>query len=96
MYPMTPGTATLALGSPLFPRAVIDLGSGRSLRIVGTGAGPGRPYVRSATWDAASWNRAYVPANAITAGGSLDFRLGTSPARGWAARAADAPPSYGP
>jgi predicted alpha-1,2-mannosidase len=96
MYPMTPGTATLALGSPLFPRAVIDLGSGRSLRIVGAGASPGRPYVRSATWDGTSWNRAYVPAKAITAGGSLDFRLGASPARSWASRAADAPPSYGP
>ncbi len=96
MYPMTPGTATLALGSPLFRRAVIDLGSGRTLRIVGTDASAGRPYVRSATWNGATWTRAYAPAAAITAGGTLDFRLGSSPARGWAARAADAPPSYGP
>jgi putative alpha-1,2-mannosidase len=96
MYPMTPGTTTLALGSPLFRRAVIDLGSGRSLRIVGADAGPGRPYVRSATWNGVTWTRAYAPAAAITAGGSLDFRLGRSPARSWAARAADAPPSYGP
>jgi predicted alpha-1,2-mannosidase len=96
MYPMTPGTATLALGSPLFRRAVIDLGSGRALRIVGTDAGSGRPYVRSASWNGANWTRAYAPAAAITAGGSLSFRLGSSPARGWAAGAADAPPSYGP
>ena len=96
MYPMTPGAATLALGSPLFRRAVIDLGSGRALRIVGTDASAGRPYVRSATWNAAAWTRAYAPAAAITAGGTLDFRLGSSPARGWAARGADAPPSFGP
>ncbi len=96
MYPMTPGTATLALGSPLFRRAVIDLGSGSSLRIIGADAGTGRPYVQSATWNGATWTRAYAPAAAITAGGSLDFRLGSSPARDWAARAADAPPSYGP
>ena len=96
MYPMTPGTATLALGSPLFSRAVIDLGSGRTLSIVGTGASTGRPYVRSATWDGATWARAYAPAAATTDGGTLAFRLASSPARGWAARAADAPPSYGP
>jgi putative alpha-1,2-mannosidase len=96
MYPMTPGTSTLALGSPLFRNAVIDLGSGASLRIVGSDAGTGRPYVRSATWNGATWTRAYAPAAAITAGGSLDFRLGSSAARSWAARPADAPPSYGP
>ena len=96
MYPMTPGTATLALGSPLFRRAVIHLSSGHSLRIIGTDAGTPRPYVRSATWNGASWTRAYAPAAAITAGGTLAFLLGSSPARGWAARPADAPPSYGP
>ncbi len=96
MYPMTPGTATLALGSPLFRRAVIDLGAGRTLGIVGTDASAGRAYVRSATWNGATWSRAYAPAAAITDGGTLDFRLGSSPARGWARRAADAPPSYGP
>jgi len=96
LYPMTPGTATLALGSPLFPSAVIDLSSGRSLRIVGAGAGPDQPYVQSATWNGATWTRAYAPAAAITAGGSLVFDLAGQPDQSWAARAADAPPSYGP
>jgi predicted alpha-1,2-mannosidase len=95
MYPMTPGTATLALGSPLFSRAVIELPSGASLQIIGSGAGPSRPYVRSATWNSARWTRAYAPAAAITSGGTLDFQLGSSPDRRWAASPADAPPSYG-
>jgi predicted alpha-1,2-mannosidase len=95
MYPMTPGTATLALGSPLFRRAVIHLTSGRSLNILGAGASPGRPYVHSATWNGAHWGRAYAPPTAITEGGTLVFRLSSSPDRKWAARAADAPPSYG-
>lgn len=95
MYPMTPGTATLALGSPLFSRAVIELPSGTSLQIIGSRAGTSRPYVRSATWNSAPWTRAYAPAGAITGGGTLDFHLGRSPARGWAARPSDAPPSYG-
>jgi predicted alpha-1,2-mannosidase len=96
LYPMTPGTATLALGSPLFPEAVVDLSSGHSLTITGTGASAGRPYVHSATWDGGTWTRAYAPAAAITAGGTLAVSLGSAPDRQWAARAADAPPSYGP
>ena len=95
MYPITPGTATLTLGSPLFNRAVIDLPSGASLQIIGSGAGPRHPYVRSATWNSAAWTRAYAPAAAITSGGILDFKLAGSPDRGWAASRADAPPSYG-
>ena len=96
MYPMTPGTATLALGSPLFPSAVIELPNGRTLHIVGTGAGARAPYVHSATWDSTPWNRAYAPPDAITQGGTLEFRLSRKPDRGWAAHPADAPPSYGP
>jgi predicted alpha-1,2-mannosidase len=96
MYPMTPGTATLALGSPLFRSAVIHLGAGRRLRILGTGASPGRPYVHSATWNGARWARAYAPPTATTEGGTLDFRLSSFPDKRWAARAAAAPPSYEP
>lgn len=96
MYPMTPGTATLALGSPLFPSAVIELPTGRTLHVVGTGAAPIAPYVQSASWNSTPWYRAYAPRDAITQGGTLDFRLSRKPNRGWAAHPADAPPSYGP
>lgn len=95
LYPMTPGTATLALGSPLFASAVIALPDGRDLRIDGVGAGTDAPYVQSATWDGTAWERAYAPAGALTAGGTLAFRLGTAPDPAWAAAPADAPPSYG-
>jgi predicted alpha-1,2-mannosidase len=96
MYPMTPGTATLALGSPMFPSAAITLPGGGTLTITGAGASAGNPYVRAATWDGAAWTRAYVPPAAITAGGTLAFQLGSKPDRTWAAAAGDAPPSYGP
>jgi predicted alpha-1,2-mannosidase len=96
LYPMTPGTATLALGSPLFPSAAIELPNGRTLHIVGTGAAAIAPYVHSATWNSTPWNRAYAPPDAIMQGGTLDFRLSPEPDRGWAAHPADAPPSYGP
>jgi predicted alpha-1,2-mannosidase len=95
VYPMTPGTADLALGSPVFPRAVITLASGRKLAILGAGAAADAPYVQSATWDGRSWDDAYAPSASLTSGGTLRFTLGTSPDPSWAAAPDAAPPSYG-
>ena len=94
MYPMTPGTADLALGSPMFTQAVVTLPSGSTLTIDGNGAADNAPYVQAATWNGAAWNNAYAPASAITSGGTLGYTLGTSPDTSWASAAAAAPPSY--
>ena len=95
LYPMTPGTADLALGSPVFPRAVITLSSGRTLNVLGAGAATDAPYVQAAAWDNQSWDRAYAPGTALSSGGTLRFTLGSSSASGWATGPAAAPPSYG-
>jgi predicted alpha-1,2-mannosidase len=94
MYPMTPGTPDLALGSPLFPRAVLTLPSGAALTINGDGAADSAPYVQSATWNGAAWNNAYAPAAAITAGGILAYTLAATPNKTWASAPSQAPPSY--
>jgi predicted alpha-1,2-mannosidase len=94
MYPQTPGTSTLALGSPLFTTATITLPSGSTLTINGNGAADNAPYVQSATWNGGAWNNAYAPAGAITSGGTLTYTLGTTANTSWAAGAAAAPPSY--
>ncbi|HET9172556.1 MAG TPA: lectin [Actinospica sp.] len=93
MYPETPGTSTLALGSPLFPKAVIALPGGKSLTINGKGAAAAAPYVQSATWNGGSWTDAYAPTGALTKGGTLSFTLGTTPNTSWASLPTDAPPS---
>jgi predicted alpha-1,2-mannosidase len=94
LYPMTPGTADLALGSPVFPQSVITLPDGRALTVLGAGAADDAPYVQSATWGGRSWDAAYAPPAALISGGTLRFTLGTS-ATGWASGPAAAPPSYG-
>jgi predicted alpha-1,2-mannosidase len=94
MFPETPGTATLVLGSPMFTQAVITLPSGNTLTINGTGAADNAPYVQSATWNGSTWSEAYAPQAAITSGGTLSYTLGTSASTSWASAAAAAPPSY--
>ncbi len=95
IYPETPGTATLALGSPMFTQAVVTLGDGNTLTIDGNGAADNAPYVQSATWNGSAWNDAYAPTSAITNGGTLSYTLGPKPDESWAAKASAAPPSYG-
>ncbi len=94
MYPMTPGTSDLVLGSPLFPEAVVTLGSGATLTVVGDGAAPAAPYVRSATWNGGPWYDSYAPAKAVSTGGTLTFQLSGKPSA-WASKSSEAPPSYG-
>jgi predicted alpha-1,2-mannosidase len=89
IYPETPGTANLALGTPEFSQVAITLPSG-SLTI---NAPQNGTYVQSATWNGGSWNNAYLPPSAVQSGGTLNFTLGGSPST-WATAASSAPPSY--
>jgi predicted alpha-1,2-mannosidase len=49
MYPVTPGTADLALASPLFPEAVVALPDGHRIVIHAPGASASTPYVHALT-----------------------------------------------
>jgi hypothetical protein len=91
-YPMTPGTADLALGSPLFTQAVVTLPSGSTLTVNAPAAADNAPYVQSASWNGSAWNNAYAPTSALTSGGTLAFTVGTSANTSWAA--SNPPPSY--
>lgn len=49
LYPLCPGSPDYILGSPLFPRAKIDSGDGKSLVIEAPGNGPQTPLVARRT-----------------------------------------------
>ena len=94
MYPAVPGSDLLALGSPLFPRVTVRLPRG-TLRIEGSGAAPGRPYVRSLALDGKSHRKPWLRYRQLAGGAELRFRLGAKPTR-WGSGAGLAPPSFGP
>jgi predicted alpha-1,2-mannosidase len=98
LYPVTPGTADLAMASPMFPRTTIHLGSGKELHIVAKGAPD--EYVSSArlavgSGAARALDRPWLPASVVRHGGTLDVSLSARPDRTWGAAPQDAPPSYG-
>jgi hypothetical protein len=49
LYPVTPGTANLAIASPLFPETSIELPGGHVLEISAPGASATTPYVQAVT-----------------------------------------------
>ncbi len=93
MYPETPGTDTLALGSPGFPTAQVALAGGHTLRINAPQAAPDAPYVQSMTVNGKAWNDSWVTYRSLTSGGTFDYVLGTAPNTGWASSASSVPPS---
>ncbi|NEB93880.1 lectin [Streptomyces bauhiniae] len=93
-YPETPGTADLALGSPLFTSIDVTLGSGKHLTVNAPAAADNAPYIQNATLNGANWNNAYLPPSVVTNGGTLNLTLATTANTAWATSASSAPPSY--
>jgi len=94
MYPQTPGTADLALGSPVFTQATISLGGGGTISVNAPAAADNAPYVQSLTVDGTVWSNSYLPPSFALTGGTLDYTLGTTPNTTRATDPSAAPPSY--
>ncbi len=92
-YPQTPGTQTLALGSPVFQKATVRLANGRAITIHATGAQPAAPYVHGLTVNGRAWNKAYLDYGTLAKGATLNFDLSTTPDSSWASGPDAAPPS---
>ncbi|MFC0430693.1 lectin [Kutzneria buriramensis] len=93
MYPETPGSDTMVLGSPLFPQAAVHLASGKTLTITAPQAAPDAPYVQSLSVDGKAYTHTFLPTGELTRGGTLAYQLGTTPNTSWGTAPADAPPS---
>ncbi|OIJ85081.1 hypothetical protein BIV23_44785 [Streptomyces monashensis] len=93
MYPETPGTDTLALGSPVFPVAQVTFAGGRTVRINAPQAAPQAPYVQSLDVKGKEWKTSWLTYQQFKGAGTLDFTLGTQPDTSWASGPSAAPPS---
>ncbi|MEV0485443.1 lectin [Streptomyces sp. NPDC050508] len=93
MYPETPGTDTLALGSPAFPEAKVTLGNGKTVGINAPQAAPDAPYVQALAVKGKAWNSSWLSYQQFQGAGTLDYTLGTAPNKSWASDPSAAPPS---
>ncbi|MFJ3310624.1 GH92 family glycosyl hydrolase [Streptomyces sp. NPDC086549] len=93
MYPETPGTDTLVLGSPAFPIAKVAFAGGKAVQIKAPQAAPDAPYVQSLDVKGKEWKTSWLTYQQFEGAGTLDFTLGTQPDKSWASDPSAVPPS---
>lgn len=82
-YPVCPATPYYAIGSPVFPRAEIAVGNGRTFTIEAEGTSPENIYIQGATLNGKPYNKSYISHSDITNGGVLRFVMGPRPNPAW-------------
>ena len=92
LYPVTSGSATYVLHTPLFPHAAIRAGT-RTVTIDAPGTSPESPYVQALQVGGRPSSRAWITHARLLQAGRLDFRVGARAGAAWGTRPQDAPPS---
>ena len=82
-YPVTPGTDIYVIGSPLFPRAEIDMGEGKSFVIEARDVSSDNIFIQSAELNGESYTKSYIRHGDIMRGGTLRFEMGPEPNEEW-------------
>ena len=83
LYPVTPGSAEYAIGSPVFPEAVVHLPGGKTFEIVAKGASEDNKYIQSATLNGEPLTRPFLRHEQLVQGGKLVFVMGDQPNKNW-------------
>jgi putative alpha-1,2-mannosidase len=87
-YPVTPGSTTYALGSPLFEKATIMLkGPYRRgpFTVIAKNQSPENRYVQSATLNGRALDEPFIHHADIARGSTLVFVMGPQPNKKWGA-----------
>jgi len=88
-YPVTPGSPTYNIGSPVFTTAKINLGNGKFFEIKAQNASTENKYIQSARLNGQELNRAWFNHSDIASGGILELIMGPKANRNWGI---DSPP----
>ena len=83
LYPVTPGSAEYAIGSPVFPEAKVHLPGGKTFEIVAKGASEDNKYIQSATLNGKPLTRPFLSHDDVVKGGKLVFVMGDQPDKTW-------------
>jgi len=76
LYPDLPGSDRYSLGSPVFERIEIDLGT--SVFVIDAVGARGRPYVREVTLDGVPLDRRFIRHAHLVGGSTLKLTMSDS------------------
>ena len=92
-YPVNPCGGVYAIGSPVVDRAVIDAGDGKVFTILVQKQSPENRYIQSAALNGRPLDKSWIRHEDILKGGTLVFRMGGKPNKGWAGAEGNIPPT---
>jgi len=90
-YPVAPGQAIYAIGSPLFSKATIHLENGKKFVIKANQVSKENIYVQSAKLNGKQYSKSFLNHEDIMNGGELAFEMGPNPNKNWGTAKADRP-----
>lgn len=90
-YPVTPGSTSYAIGSPLFGEVIIHPGNGKTFTIVAKNNSVENLYIQSASLNGLPLHKPFIDHKDIMNGGKLVFIMGPEPNKSWGTAAP--PPS---
>jgi len=90
-YPVTPGSPTYNIGSPIFNRIKIHLSAGKIFEIEAQNCSDENIYIQSATLNGDKWNKPWFSHSDIINGGKLILIMGDKANRNWGTQSS--PPS---
>lgn len=93
-YPVTPGSPTYNIGSPVFTDVKIDLGNGNTFEIKANNASEENKYVQSARLNGEVLNQPWFQHSDIAQGGLLELEMGPRANKEWGTKTP--PPSAAP
>lgn len=92
-YPVCPGRAEYAMGSPLFDKVTLNMPSGKSFTIVADNNKPENVYINSAKLNQKRYTKNYILHSDIVNGGELKFDMSNKPNLKRGVEITDAPSS---
>lgn len=89
-YPVTPASNQYIIGSPLFPKATINLEDGKTFTVVAHNISSSNKYIEHVYLNGKELNKTYISHQDIVDGGSLEFYMTDNPAV-WGSREGQEP-----
>lgn len=80
-YQVDPAGGCYVFGSPLFDEATLNVGNGKTFRVVAHNNSSENKYIQSAKLNGKPYTRSYIDFKDIVRGGTLEFVMGNKPSQ---------------
>ena len=90
LYQVEPAGGKYIIGSPIFDKASVNVGKGKTFSIICRDNSKENMYIQHAKLNGKPYSKSYIMYNDIMKGGTLELQMGNQPSK-WGTRPADRP-----